>query len=81
MRVCALGAQFGTLLHAEAVLLIDHSQLQVLELHRSLNHSMRADHDADAAVSQTPADDVLLSLRRIPNQQTDLLRLNGCSRA
>ena len=45
----ALGGQFQTLGHPEAVLFVDHGQPQVVEGHARLEHGMRPDQHADAA--------------------------------
>ncbi len=49
--------QRGPLLHAEAVLLVDHRQRQVLELHAGLDQRVSADDDVDAAILQ-PGEDL-----------------------
>ena len=46
-------------LDAEALLLVDDDQAEVLELHVALTQAMRADDDVDAALGQ-PLDDALL---------------------
>ncbi len=73
MRVGALGAQFGALFHAEAVLLVDDGQLQILELHGLFNDGMRADHDLDVAPGKALANGVLFGFGSVANQQADLL--------
>ena len=45
----ALGLQGEALVHAEAVLLVDDGEGQVLELHVGLEQRVRADEDVDLA--------------------------------
>ena len=40
----------SALVHAEAVLFVDHGQLQICELDRVFDQRMRADDDFDAAI-------------------------------
>ena len=54
----------AALLHAEAVLFIDHGELQVFELHRAFNDGVGPDDDFDAAVRQSFADRLFLRLGR-----------------
>ena len=44
-----LGPQRVPLLHPEPVLLVDHDQAQVVELHLVLDQRVRADHDPGLA--------------------------------
>ena len=74
----SLGAQRGALFHAEAMLLIDHGQLQLLEPDRFLDDGMRADHNFDRAICQALPDHFLFGLRRVTDQQTDLPWLQDC---
>ena len=48
----ALAAQQQALLHAEAVLLVDHCQAEVLELDRLLEQRVGADHDRQPPVAE-----------------------------
>ena len=52
-RVLALAPQSGTLLYAEAVLLVDDGEAQAQELHVVLDDGMCADEDVHAAVDKT----------------------------
>ncbi len=47
-----LGPQRVALLHAEAVLFVDHDQAEVVELHLVLDERVRADHDAGLSGDQ-----------------------------
>ncbi len=58
-----LGAQLLDALlvrHAEALLLVDDQQAQVLERHILAQQAMRADHQVDAAVRQARQNAILL---------------------
>ena len=52
----ALCPQTGPLLHAEAVLLVNHGKAQRMELHRIFNERMRADEHSHGAVLQPGMD-------------------------
>jgi hypothetical protein len=68
-------AQRSALRHAKAVLLIDHGQLQALELNRRFDQRVGANHQLDAAIFQPGADFLLLGFRCVADQQADLLGL------
>ena len=68
-------AQGGALLHAKAVLLIHHDELQVGKRHRVLDQGMRADDDLDLPGGKPDVNLLLFPVRGIAHQQADLTRL------
>ena len=77
----ALGLQGEALVHAEAVLLVDDGEGQVLELHVGLEQRVRADEDVDLAgrqpLEQLGARAALLPARQQRQAQAGGLGVGG----
>ena len=65
----ALGGKRHALMHAEAMLLVDHGQREVGELDIFLHQRMRADHEMDRAVGQAAQRLLLLLLAVAAGEQ------------
>src|ERR1051325_978438 len=77
MRIRSLCAQRGALLHAEAMLFVDHHKLQILEDDRIFNERMRTNDNFDRAVCESLANDLFFRFWCIADQQADLTWLHN----
>ena len=66
----SLSTQLISLLDAEPVLLVDHNQAQLVELHSVMQQRMSSDHNADLAVGDLGTDLFLLRRRHRSGEQS-----------